>query len=201
MPPARPGPWTEDGLIAIELEAGALGGGEGGELALVLGALVDRHVAAAVRAVLGADRALDLADRGGRGREHDARDVGAGRGADGGLGAADVDVQEQRGVLGAERVDAGDVVEQRAVRHPIGERVLVERVAADDVVDAFGLELGGRGVVAGERHDVVAAGQERLGERAADQPAAAGEEDARHRVIRRAGPGGRGRGSRPPTRP
>ena len=55
------------------------------------------------------------------------RHARAGGGAHGGLGAVDVDAAHRLGVLGAQRVDAGDVVGELAALHGRGQRVLVER--------------------------------------------------------------------------
>ena len=123
-----------------------------------------------------------LAERGGRGRQHDARHARPRGGPHRELGAAHVRVEQRGGVLRAERVDARDVVEQLAARHPGGERVLVEDVAARDARPAGGERPLG-GVRAGERHDLVAALDEPGGERAADQPAAPGQEDAAHGLV------------------
>ena len=113
-----------------QLDAGAARGGERRQLALVLRALVDREVGAAMRRVLAPDRALGLPERGRRGGQHDPRHARARGGADGELGAAHVRVEQGGGVLRAHRVDARHVVEQLAARHARRERVLVEDVAA-----------------------------------------------------------------------
>jgi hypothetical protein len=92
-------------------------------------------------------------------------------------------VEELGRVVRAQRVDAGHVVEQLAALHAGGERVLVERVAAHHARAAL-LELGGRVVGAGQRDDLVALLGEAGEQRAADDPAAARQEDARHAAGR-----------------
>ena len=77
VPPARPGPCTDDGLTATSGTPATPRGGERRDLALVLGALVDRQVGAAVRRGLAPHGALGLPERRGRGGEHDPPDTPA----------------------------------------------------------------------------------------------------------------------------
>ena len=95
LPVARPGPWTEDGLTATTSTPVRRAGGERRLLALVLGAVVDRQVGAAVGGVL-VRRPCPAASptEARRGRVDHAADAGPGGGPYGGLGAADVDLQE-----------------------------------------------------------------------------------------------------------
>jgi hypothetical protein len=130
-----------------------------------------------VARVLAADAAVRLAERGRRRREDHAPHAGAGRGADGGLGPAHVDVEQRRRIVRAHRVDAGDVVQQLATGHAAGEGVLVEHVAAHDARAEL-RQLALRGVGARERDRLVPALRQPAGERATDQPAPAGQEDA-----------------------
>ena len=167
------------GVDRDELDAGAASRGERGQLALVLRPLVDGQERPTMRRVLVADRAPRLSQRGGGGGEHDARHAGAGGGAYRQLRSAHVDVEQRGGVVRAHRVDARDVVEQRAVFHARGERVLVEHVAADHPRTAGGDRALGR-VRARQRDDLVAALGQPTRERPADQAAPPGEEDARH---------------------
>ena len=88
-------------------------------------------------------------------------------------------MEELRGVVRAQRVDAAHVVEQVAPLHGGGHRVLVEEVAARDLRAALRHGCGG-GVGPGERDDVVTVLSEAGEQRAADQPAPAGEEHAAH---------------------
>jgi hypothetical protein len=111
----------------------------------------------------------DPADTSTRGRPHDR------------LGAANVYLEELEGVRGTERVDARHMEDELATAHGLGERVLVAHVAAGDLEAAPGQRLRG-GVRASERHDRVASLAEPLRQRAADEPAGAGDEYPRHGV-------------------
>ena len=123
VPPARPGPCTEDGLTATTSTPARRGRRRTPRA---------RPRASSARRRTGARRGAAsprvptvparLPERRRGGGEHDAADAGAGGGADGDLGAADVDVEERRRVGRAHRVDAGHVVDERAARHPAGER-------------------------------------------------------------------------------
>ena len=89
-------------------------------------------------------------------------------------------MEELRGVLRAQRVDAAHVVDDLAAAHAGREGVLVEEVAARDLRAALRHGLGGF-VGPGERHDVVAALAQAGQQGAADETAPAGEEDTAHR--------------------
>ena len=180
VPPARPGPWTDDGLTETSSTPARRAAAKRRELALVLGALVDREVGPAVRRVLAPDGAVRLAERGRRRGQHDAPHARARGGAHSRLGAAHVDVQQRGRIVGAQRVDAGDVVEQLAARHPLRQRVLVEHVAAHDPCRARGERAARPRPSAPAPTSSSPRSASRAGERAADQAAAAGQEDAGH---------------------
>jgi hypothetical protein len=148
-------------------------GFEGGELALVLGALVDRQVRAAVLRGLVAYRPACLPECGGRRSQDDTANPGPRRGSHDRLRATDVHVEQRDRIGGTEGVDARDVEYQLATAHTGSERVLVEHVAACDLGTAF-VQCHCRGVRAGERHDLVPAAAQRIDERATDEPASPG---------------------------
>ena len=112
-----------------------------------------------------------------------ARHARRGGGADRSHRAVDVDAPHRLGVLDAERVHAGDVEGEHRAVHTACQRGLVEHVAARHL-RAAALQRGGGRIGARERDDVVAARDEALDERAADHPAAAGDEDAAHEAER-----------------
>jgi hypothetical protein len=93
-------------------------------------------------------------------------------------------VEERDRVVGAERVDARDVVGERAAAHRQRERLLVQDVPARDLRAAIGERLR-RAVGAGERHHLLAALEQAREQRLADEAAAARDEDARHRQSAR----------------
>ena len=162
-----------------DLHAGAVRGGKRRLLALVLGAVVDREVGAAVDGVLVADRALDLPHRGARRRVDHTLHPRPGRGLYDELGADRVDLQQQLRVRRAVRVEPCAVEDEVAALHPPSQRVLVEHVAADHLEPARGDLLRAR-VRAREPDEVVAALVQPCGERAADEPAGARDEGAAH---------------------
>ena len=84
-----------------------------------------------MRRLLGADRALALAERRGRRRVDDPLDAGLSGCADDVLGSADVDLKHRRGVADAEGVETGGVVDELAAPHRCHQRFDVEDVADD----------------------------------------------------------------------
>ncbi len=97
---------------------------------------------------------------------------------------AHVHVDHLHRVLGAHRVHAGDVVDDVAAAHPGFERGLVERVAARDL-RALRLEGCGGRIGARERGDLALL-EQRGQQRAAEEPAPAGQKGARHQRSVRA---------------
>ena len=167
---------------ADDVLAGLPRRGEDGALSLGLGALVGREVPAACGVssrptVPGASPSVAADEvwtrRGSR----------PGGGADRCHRAVDVDAPHRLGVVDAQRVDAGDVEGELGALHAACQRGLVEHVPARHL-GAAALQRGGGRVGARERDHVVSARHEALDERAADHPAAAGDEDATHEVVR-----------------
>jgi hypothetical protein len=163
-----------------ELDAGVTRGGEGRHLPVVLGPLVRGEEPATVRRVLAPDGALLLPQRGRRRRQDDASDAGPCRCPHDRFGPPHVDVEEGHGIGRAQRVDAGDVVDEVAAAHPGAERVLVERVAHGHLRTTVAKLV--RGVLrAREGGHGAPVGHQPVEQRPADEPAAAGEEAATHR--------------------
>jgi hypothetical protein len=114
---------------------------------------------------------------------HEARQADLGGGPDRRHGAVHVDAPHRRGVVDAQLVDPRDVEGEVGAVHAARQRVGVEGVAAHDLGAALGER--GRGLVgARQGHDLVAARDQALHERAADHPAAARDEDAAHEMER-----------------
>ena len=180
MPPARPGPWTEDGLTEDERDAGAprrprtrrapprassarrrTGSCRGA--ASPRCPIVPSASPSAAAEEVSTTRGTPAPRRGAHRR----------------LGAADVDVEERRRVGRAHRVDPGDVVGERAARHPAA-------IAASSSTSPRTTRAPRAATPARTRPSARArrprrrAATSRFGERAADQAAPARHEGAAH---------------------
>ena len=156
VPPARPGPWTEDGIDAHEILADLARGGERGALALGLGPLVGRQIPAAMGRPLGR-RSCPAARRSSPPRRCARAGATPARAAARTAATAPSTFIRSigRGSSTHSVVDAGDVERERAALHAAREGVVVVALAADHG-DAAGRQRPRRRVRAREPDHLVA---------------------------------------------
>ena len=185
MPPARPGPWTDDGLTHTTSTPVSRPASNTARSPSVLErSYVDRYqprCGVSSRPTTPDASPIVAAEEVWTNRRTPAR--AAARTTTG--GPSTLVRQHRPGIGDAQRVDAGHVVDHRAPRHRRGERVLVEQLAAHGAAPSpRSVSSDGRERASADH--LVARGHEPLDERATDDAAAARDEDAAHVSLRSA---------------